>query len=251
MLSTAYAARMFRPWYQDPGIHGTQNLVRQGDTNNPTEAAVPNGACIVHTTETLGPYPLQSLQDNTDLQRSDITDGKAGISLELTLQLVDYDNQCTTLSGAEVCIWHCDAQGQYPDDMTLARTCPGAGYLRGVQFTGYTGTVTFKTILPGSDLPELAPIQVHIILPCAVPSSRTVPTATVQLHFPPDAGTALHHTMPPSHTAGQLRRRDAGRETLTLSGDATTGYFASMVIGVSSTQKRAHGWGLPGAIPLY
>ena len=49
--------------------------------------------------------------------------------------------------GAAVYPWHCDAQGQY--SIVLAAAVEDENYLRGVQPTDASGTVSFTTVFPG------------------------------------------------------------------------------------------------------
>ena len=67
-----------------------------------------NAACAVSPSETVGPYP--SL---TDLLRSDIREGKSGAPLTLTISVVNVNNGCSPVAGANVEIWQCDADGHY------------------------------------------------------------------------------------------------------------------------------------------
>ena len=84
------------------------------------------------------------------LHRSDITEGRPGIPLTLTLKIVDAANRRAPIAGANVEIWHCDADGVFSD--FASKMYPDATmttYLRGVLTTGHTGQVTFRTIYPG------------------------------------------------------------------------------------------------------
>ncbi|HUQ51062.1 MAG TPA: hypothetical protein VM692_02495 [Gammaproteobacteria bacterium] len=44
-------------------------------------------------------------------QREDITEGKAGVPLSLTLNIVNVSNQCAPILTAMVYIWHRDKDG--------------------------------------------------------------------------------------------------------------------------------------------
>lgn len=200
-------------------------------------APLPNGMYVLGTTETAGPFGLHALLTAAALQRCDITEGHAGIPLTVALQLVDYDNQCVTLSGAEVSIWHCDAQGIYADAEA------GETFLHGVQYTDHAGCVAFKTILPGSYSMQRARIYVQITLPSNVPSSRTVCTASGQLCFPHTVSIAAcsHPTLyrPALHSAATdpMGAADGRSQMLTIGGDVHTGYRASSVIGITSAHR--------------
>ena len=79
-----------------------------GDSPTAPTTTGNNAACAVTPTETLGPYP--SL---TDLFRSDIREGKSGTLLALTIKVVNTNSACAAVSGANVEIWHVDADGNY------------------------------------------------------------------------------------------------------------------------------------------
>ncbi|MEO6468998.1 MAG: hypothetical protein ABIP21_07855 [Acidimicrobiia bacterium] len=69
------------------------------------DAATP--ACVLTPEQTEGPFYL----DDATV-RSDITEGRPGVPLELEFAVVDAQ-QCTPMSGVAVDIWHCDALGEY------------------------------------------------------------------------------------------------------------------------------------------
>lgn len=103
-------------------------------------------ACVALTPEmTEGPYYVDDL-----LLRDDITEGREGVPLELTINVIDVVS-CEPLADVAVDIWHCDALGDYSgiggqmgnDDTT------GQTWLRGVQLTGQDGAATINTIYPG------------------------------------------------------------------------------------------------------
>ncbi|WP_394787547.1 hypothetical protein [Rhodoferax sp.] len=200
--------------------------------------------CVVSTVETTEPSPL-ALAGSHRLRRRDITEGKAGIPVMLTLQLVDYENRCAAINGAEVYVWHCDAEGIYSGDHSGPYvTADEESFLRGVQFSNSAGLVSFKTILPGCYQCQLEHIHVQVLLPSNVPSSRTVLTASAQLYFPYAVTTAAYsnsmlyrptlNSDRPTQAVAALPLPSTGNDTLSVSGNASSGYAASMVIGISS-----------------
>ncbi|MFI5961346.1 intradiol ring-cleavage dioxygenase [Streptomyces asoensis] len=101
--------------------------------------------CTLTKEMTEGPYYLDG-----QYVRADVTEGKAGVPLKLTLTVVD-DDTCVPLSNALVEIWHCDALGEYsgfvgnnghsePDDGT---------FLRGGVLTNASGVANITTVYPG------------------------------------------------------------------------------------------------------
>src|SRR5262245_36112838 len=64
-------------------------------------------ACTVYPQQMEGPYYV-----DLDRLRSDITEGKEGTALELTMQVLAADG-CAPLANAAVDVWHCDPAGDY------------------------------------------------------------------------------------------------------------------------------------------
>ena len=75
----------------------------------PASASSASGAaaCTLTPEATEGPFYL----DINDV-RQDITEGKAGTPLALTINVVDA-SACSAIKDAAVDIWHCDAGGEY------------------------------------------------------------------------------------------------------------------------------------------
>ena len=83
------------------------------------------------------------------LVRDDITEGKWGAPLALTLQVVEAKN-CTSLKTTRVDVWHSDGLGIYSGYARQATgSSKGETFLRGTQFTDAEGAVRFTTIYPG------------------------------------------------------------------------------------------------------
>jgi protocatechuate 3,4-dioxygenase beta subunit len=123
---------------------------QSGDSSTPSTTL--DGVCVLTPELTEGPYYLDDM-----ILRDDVTEGKAGIPLELTLLVLDATT-CTPLENAAVEIWHCDAMGFYSG---FTENSPGGSdayvddgsdpntFLRGIQLTDAEGYATFKTIYPG------------------------------------------------------------------------------------------------------
>ncbi|MFI6560994.1 intradiol ring-cleavage dioxygenase [Streptomyces sp. NPDC050534] len=115
------------------------------DAAHAEPAAAAAAVCTLTKEMTEGPYYLDGA-----LVRPDVTEGKAGIPLQLALTVVD-DGTCAAIGDALVEIWHCDALGEYsgyvgnnghsePDDGT---------FLRGGVLTDSAGAAGLTTIYPG------------------------------------------------------------------------------------------------------
>jgi protocatechuate 3,4-dioxygenase beta subunit len=98
-----------------------------------------SAACTLTPEATEGPFYL-----DIDVVRRDITEGKAGSPLALTVTVVDASS-CRAMKDAAIDIWHCDAGGQYSG----VQGSNGTTFLRGTQLTDANGTATFDTIYPG------------------------------------------------------------------------------------------------------
>lgn len=115
-------------------------------TAKPAAPVPADTVCFIHPDTVDGPY-----YENKAILRSDITEGKKGIPLEVRVRLVDA--QCHPLAGARIDCWQADSQGIYSDfpnqgdDLTIAT--PGETFLRGTQISDADGMVVFRTIYPG------------------------------------------------------------------------------------------------------
>lgn len=123
------------------------------------EDATPDSAdltdvCVLTPELTAGPFYLEG-----DLVRKDITEGRAGVPLNLKITVLN-PNTCSALENVAVDIWHCDALGYYsgvnatgpragdpiPEDIDTIRE---DNFLRGIQLTDDSGVAEFDTIYPG------------------------------------------------------------------------------------------------------
>ena len=192
-------------------------------------------SCAVTPGETAGPYPDRiGMINNTAYFRQDITEGKSGLALALTLSIVNVPSSCSAVSGANVEIWQCDATGNYSEYSQPGYNGTGQTFLRGVQTTDNNGTVAFRTIYPGWYMGRATHIHVEVFVNGAV-------VKTTQIAFPEEVSAAVYRTgVYASH--GQNATANAADnvfsdgtqyEMATLSGDATSGYSASLTIGIS------------------
>src|SRR2546425_761645 len=113
----------------------------RGTTSRSGPAAVASGAisCVLAPEMTQGPYYVP----NEKLRRN-ITEGKAGVPLELRLTVVDA-SKCKPIKSAAVDIWHADAGGVYSG--AIANNA-GTNFLRGIQRTDRNGLALFESIYP-------------------------------------------------------------------------------------------------------
>jgi protocatechuate 3,4-dioxygenase beta subunit len=109
--------------------------------------------------QTAGPYYFDGPL------RQDITEGRAGAKLALTVAVKD--KECATFpAGVRVAVWHADAAGvysgyqTYPDASGRVVDTRGEVFLRGEQLTDARGRVTFYTIVPGWY--SSRPVHIHV-----------------------------------------------------------------------------------------
>jgi protocatechuate 3,4-dioxygenase beta subunit len=119
--------------------------------------------CVLSPEVTEGPYWIDDA-----LTRRDIREGKAGLPLVAVFAVQDAKT-CEPIAGADVEIWHCDAEGVYSgfEAASNGQGGPGGGgggpggggggggatddtrYLRGHQKADADGEATFLTVFPG------------------------------------------------------------------------------------------------------
>ena len=122
--------------------------------------AIDESVCVLTQSQVEGPFRLSAPL------RVDVTEGKPGKPLHLSMQIVAADG-CTPLPDLYVEIWQCDAEGNYSGHPGLARDIhrsleyvgwdfavnkPASNdelWLRGAQRTDEQGIARFKTIFPG------------------------------------------------------------------------------------------------------
>jgi protocatechuate 3,4-dioxygenase beta subunit len=186
--------------------------------------------CILTPQATEGPFYF-----DPKLVRSDITEGKQGAPVVLTLQIVEA-NDCAPLQDARVDVWHADGQGRYSG---YARQEPGSTkgetFLRGTQFTGADGEVRFNTIYPGW-YPGRTP---HIHFKAFVGDRNVI---TGQLYFPDPITEHVYATNMPYRERKANRDtfnaddfifvRQGGAETIVALKEKGGSYLAGLVIGI-------------------
>src|SRR5437868_8351726 len=166
---------------------------RRGRTLDGMPLLTQDAVCIMSAEVTQGPYYVSG-----QLVRQDITEGKQGFPLTVTMTVVDYTNGCNTpMAGLPVEIWHCDAWGYYSAYTTAAPGGTVPAYdnvgdpntnLRGVQVTDDNGVVTFTSIVPGWYSPRVTHIHVKVHQGGDIGTTYQNGTSlhTTQLLFPDD-----------------------------------------------------------------
>src|SRR5262245_54936861 len=79
-------------------------------TSTTTTGGTTSSTCAVAPTETIGPYPDQTgMLSNMAFYRRDVTEGRPGTPLALTITVQNTNANCAALANAAVEIWQCDA----------------------------------------------------------------------------------------------------------------------------------------------
>jgi protocatechuate 3,4-dioxygenase beta subunit len=188
-----------------------------------------NAACTVSPSETVGPYP--SL---TDLFRSDIREGKSGAPLTLTISVVNVNNGCSPVAGANVEIWQCDADGHYSQYAQPGYNGVSQTFLRGIQTSDSAGRVTFTTIYPGWYQGRATHIHIDVAV-----NGRSV--KVTQIAFPESTTAALYSTgvyaakgqNPTANARDNVLADSVASEMADVTGNPTSGYNATFTVGVA------------------
>jgi protocatechuate 3,4-dioxygenase beta subunit len=218
-----------------PGKNG--NAVNAGAAKLKKELMLPQGGCVLIPQETPGPFPWpadgQTLSTDPLFFRRDVTEDRAGIPLNLTMTVVNINDNCNPILNAAVVIWHCDKDGNYSEFGSSA----GKTFLRGIQMTDATGQVQFKTIYPGWYPGRTTHIHFQVFL-----SSHL--SATSQMAFPEDSNMAVY-SVAPYATRGQKDTAntvdsvfsDANNtqyEMVAVSGTPADGINGALVVGIDA-----------------
>ncbi|GAB4549891.1 MAG: intradiol ring-cleavage dioxygenase [Anaerolineae bacterium] len=116
-----------------------------------TSSPTPVPECVVRPELTEGPYFVDNQLNRSDI-RVDPADGsiKPGTPLYLRYRVFNVtDNVCAALAGAQVDVWHCDAEGVYSGVQDRSFDTREQKWLRGYQITDQFGIADFLTIVPG------------------------------------------------------------------------------------------------------
>lgn len=225
------------------------------------------GSCTRAAEETNGPFPADGSNTNngsvvdvlTDARiirqdiRSDLdgSDTQAGTPMTLTMSLLNLNGSCAALAGYYVYISHCSAKGNYSQ---YSGSMNGGDYsaytfFRGVQVSDHNGQVRFTTIFPGRYSGRATHIHYEVYAPGANVGTGnfTAKTqkATSQLAFPatatdgsgsPYTNTTLYPNSASNNTqnsSDNVFSDGTSTELLTISGDNSSGYSASITVTIA------------------
>ena len=221
-----------------------------------------SGSCTRVAEETAGPFPANGTNTSGGVTKNVLTDARAfrtdirsdldgsntqtGIPLTVTLTLLNVNGSCGPLAGYYVYLWHCSRLGSYSQ---YSGTMNGGDYsertwLRGVAQTDANGRVSFTTIFPGRYSGRATHMH-YQVYPDATPANGEQ-RATSQLAFPasvtdgagsPYANTTLYPTSASNNTSNErdnVFSNGTSTEMLTITGNNTDGYVATITVGISA-----------------
>ena len=162
-------------------------------------------------------------------------------------------DEATVLTGAAVYVWHCDREGRYS---MYSEGAENENYLRGVQESDADGKLTFLSIFPACYTGRWPHIHFEVYSSVDDATGGGSPIATSQLAFPEDVCNEVYATegyetsvqtlsqvsldsdMVFSDSVDQqlatvtLAAEAADASSTTLTGDAATGYVATLTVAV-------------------
>ena len=224
-----------------------------GTTTTTTTA----GACAVIPEETGGPYPADGTNTNggsiinvlnqTGVVRSDIrssfngaTGVAAGVPLTIKLQLVNANASCASLAGYAIYLWHCDRDGLYS---LYSSGVTAQNYLRGVQETDSTGSLSFATIFPGCYAGRMPHVHFEVypsLVKAAAASNRiktsqfTFPLATLnQVYTASGYTSSVRNLAQISYATDNVFSDGTSLQMAGVTGNATDGYVVTLTVGVN------------------
>ena len=224
---------------------GTSTLISTVGSTQVATAAGSSLDCVVRPELTIGPYFVDEQLNRSDI-RSEPSDNSVKEGLPLTLNIIVAsvgNNSCSPLEGAQVDIWHCDAQGQYSGVSDQGFDTTGQQFLRGYQLTDANGAVQFQTIYPG----WYSGRAVHIHFTIRTKAADGQDYQFTSQFFFDDALTDQVHALEPYASKGQRDTRNSDDNIfmgggdqllLNLEGDNTTGYTGTMNIGLDLTDTE-------------
>jgi protocatechuate 3,4-dioxygenase beta subunit len=208
------------------------------------------GTCATIPEETDGPYPGDGSNGANALAlggivRSDIRSSlgalsgtAGGVPLTMKLTLVNTGAACAPLAGYAVYLWHCDREGFYS-----MYTLTSQNYLRGVQETDASGTVTFTSIFPACYPGRWPHVHFEIFPSVAKALAVNGKVKTSQLALPADVCNTVYATSGYEQSVTSLSRISlasdnvfsdgASLQVATMSGSVSAGYTAALTVGVA------------------
>ncbi len=217
-----------------------------------TTAVTDAASCEPIPEETAGPFPGDGSNGpdvlaEADVVRSDIRSsiGSAsgvadGVPLTIELTITDTATGCTPLANAAVYLWHCDREGSYS---MYSGGAEDENYLRGVQVSDADGRLSFTSIFPACYSGRWPHAHFEVYSSVEDATGGGEPIVTSQLAFPQDTCDVVYATTGYEQSVSNLSQLSlqsdmvfsddgATHQLATMTGDATSGYTASLSVAV-------------------
>lgn len=235
------------------GSNSTTTGSSTGNTTNPGTSGSAGGvdaagsSCESIPAETAGPYPGDGSNGpnalvSSGIVRSDLTSSFGAYSgvasgIPLLVELTLLNGSCQPLANHALYLWHCDRAGKYS-----LYTVSNQNYLRGVQATNTSGTVTFQTIFPGCYDGRSPHMHFEIFSSVASATSAKGRLHTSQLAFPADICSEVYKTTGyesslqnfarTSHSTDNVFRDGVTLQLASVSGNVQEGFLAALTLAI-------------------
>lgn len=162
-----------------------------------------------------------------------------GVPLQFSLTIREAATG-NAMAGVGVYVWHCDRDGAYS---LYSRGVENENFLRGVQETDASGTVTFTSIFPACYPGRWPHIHFEVYQDVATAVATGPILKTSQLALPKEACDAVYATASYGQSARELSRVTLTSDSVfgddggifqiaTTSGDPSAGYKAALAVGI-------------------
>jgi protocatechuate 3,4-dioxygenase beta subunit len=208
------------------------------------EALAASSCASLTPAKEIGPYFVEE-----KLNRSNITTDPdtgvavAGVPLALKLTLMNENNGCEPLAGAQVDIWHAAPSGLYSDESGEGTS--GKRYLRGYQLSDSSGLVQFTTVYPGWYSGRA--VHVHARIRTFDSSGNATYDFLAQLFFDDSLTDTVYTQSPYSARATRDTRNaddrvygsDGASVLLNLASDGSGGYVGTFTFGLGDASDSS------------
>lgn len=255
-LLTGAASASLLPLMACGGGNGdTSTTTTSGSTDS---TGTSSGTCAVIPEETGGPYPGDGTNSNASgivnvltmsgIVRPDIrssingASGTAlGIPLTIKLKINNAKNSCASAAGFAVYLWHCDRDGNYS---LYSSGITNQNYLRGVQEADASGELSFTTIVPGCYSGRIPHVHFEVYPSLAKSTSAQNRVKTSQFTFPMSMlneaytnsgySTSVRNLAQISYATDNVFSDGTSLQMVSVTGNATDGYVATLTVNVSA-----------------
>src|SRR5258708_2851601 len=120
---------------------GASGVALLGGAQSARAATASLPGCVVRPAQIEGPFFVDGELERSDI-RSDMRGGnvRPGTPLKLKFNVARVgDTSCESLAGAQVHVWHSDAEGRYSDTDVRRASATSLQFLRGYQLTHAPG----------------------------------------------------------------------------------------------------------------